>query len=278
MTVMFQLSPKQEEQIPIYIEKWKAIACLTTPIERTKFESGLKAVHQEIGLKAPSEFLYFSSPAAMWREFDDWKPKITRVLTQYWSYQIPLCDPGSMHRLSSPGNHRQAFNFAAKRKSPGWNFALRETRNSRETSGILVEKEFHKRLWERFEFESPFDWRLLGYYTVDEDGPIEDYLWERAHKEDPTSQIHYQEECFLAPEKWLLKELACVDFCFSVLGVERNDKLYRGLEEIVRNGSFCGTFGQLCVACERPISIEVNEDQFKLTYRDGEVFSCKHEW
>ena len=277
MDVISHLTQQQADQIPIYIEKWKSMCSLTTPIERGPFEAGLRAVHNEIKIEAPQEFLYFLSPAAMWREFESWKAKITSVGTQYWSYQIPLCDPYSMHRLWRPGSTRPAFNFAARRYSPGLGYALCETDDSNETWGTVINKEFHSELWKGFEFSLPFDWGLLSYYTFEEDGPIDEYLWERAHKEDETSQVGYQQCCFLAPEKWLLWELACVDFCHNVLGVERNGKLYRGLEAVVKYGSFCGTFGRLCVVCERPQSIEVDENGFTLNYRDGEFFSWQHE-
>jgi hypothetical protein len=277
MHVVTQLTEAEESQIPIYIEKWRAKCSLTTPIVPSPFERGLRDVHEEVGIKAPSEFLYYLSPAAMWREFEVWKPKITRVTTQFWSYQIPLCNPYSMHRYWPPGNKRPAFNFTARRYSHSPNHALIEAEGSDETSGTVIEKQFHSELWKRFDFQVPFDWSLLGYYAYDEDGPTDDYLRERADEEDPTNQTNYRACCFLAPEQWLLQELACVDFCHTVLGINRNEKLYSGLEIIVEHGSFCGTFGDLCVACERPRNIEVNAEGFTLIFRDGEAFSCRHD-
>lgn len=277
MHVVSKLTEEQESQIPFYIEMWRAKCALTTPIVPALLEQGLQDIHQEIGMEAPSQFLYYLSPAAMWRDFEVWKPKITRVLTQFWSYQIPLCDPYSMHRYWSHGNKRSAFNFTAKRYSPGSTYALREAEDSDETSGTVIEKQFHTELWKRFEFQVPFDWSLLGYYACDAYAPPDDYFWERADKDDPTNQMHYQDYCFLAPQQWLLRELACVDFCHRVLGINRNERLYSGLEAIVEGGSFCGTFGRLCIACERPCQIEVNEEGFTLIFRDGAVFSRRND-
>ena len=278
MNIISQLNEAQKRQIPLYIEKWRAKCLLTTPITPTLFEQGLRDIQEEFGMEAPREFLYYFSPAAMWREFEFWKPKITRVLTQFWRYQIPLCDPSSMHRRHRrwrPGSEHSAFNFAAKRYSPGPNYALHETEDSNETSGTLIEKDLHDKLWKRFEFETPVECRLLGYVSYDYNETIDDYLYERADKEDPTNQMHYWEYCFIGPEQWLLRELACVDFYHRVLGINRNERLYAGLEAIVENGSFCGVFGRLCVACERPHSIEVENKNFKFTFPDGEVVSLK---
>jgi hypothetical protein len=271
MEIISQLDEAQEKQIPFYIEKWRVKCLLTTPITPTLFEEGLKDIHEELGMEAPREFLYYLSPTAMWREFEVWKSKITRVLTQFWRYQIPLCDPSSMHRRWGAGSERSEFNFAAKRYYPGPKYALRETEDSDETSGTVIKKGLHGQLWERFEFETPVGCRFFGYFPCDDNDTIDDYLYKRADKEDPTNQMHYWEYCFISPEKWLLRELACVDFCHHVLDINRNERLYTGLEAIVENGSFCGVFGRLCVACERPHTIEVDNKNFKFTFPDGEV-------
>ncbi|MGD2092265.1 MAG: hypothetical protein PVH61_39220 [Candidatus Aminicenantes bacterium] len=273
MNIISQLDEAQEKQIPFYIEKWRDKCLLTAPITPTLFEQGLRDIHEELGMEAPREFLYYLSPAAMWREFEVWKPKITRVLTQFWRYQIPLCDPSSMHRRFGAGSKRFEFNFAAKRYLPGPNYTLWETEDSDETSGPVIKKGLHGQLWKRFQFETPVGCRFFSYFPCDYNETIDDYLYERADKEDPTNQMHYWEYCFIGPEQWLLRELACVDFCHRVLDINRNERLYSGLEAIVENGSFCGVFGCLCVACERPHTIEVENKNFKFTFPDGEVIS-----
>jgi hypothetical protein len=272
MNIILQLDKAQEDQIPLYIEKWRSKCLLTNPVNPVLFEQGMQDIHEELGMEAPREFLYFPSPTAMWREFEVWKPKVTRVLTQYWRYQIPLCDPSSMHRRF-PGSGRAAFNFAARRYSPGPHSALRETEDSNEESGTIILSTVHARLWKRFDFDMPFNLSLVSTYACfDFEAPGE-YLYERAGREDPANQIDYTAFCFLGPDYWLLRELACVDYCHRVLGIDRNKELYSGLEAIVGSGSFCGVFGTLCVACERPGRIEVEDKIFRLIFRDGEMFS-----
>jgi hypothetical protein len=274
MDVVSRLAEGHEEQIALYIDKWRVQCSLTTPINPRLFEQGLQDVHQELGMEVPGEFLYYPSPAAMWRAFEVWKPKITRVLTRFWRYQIPLCDPWSMHRRSRPGSERFEFNFAAKRFSPGPNKALWETEDSNETAGTVITRRLHEQLWKRFQFETPVECKSFGNFPSHYDEAIDDYLYERADNEDPTNQMHYWEYCFLGPDRWLLRELACVDYCHRVLGIDRNERLYAGLEAIVEHGSFCGVYGRLCVACERPRTIEVKNDSCEITYPDGEIVSA----
>ena len=274
--IISQLDKAQEDQIPFYIEKWRSKCLLTTPVNPALFEQGMQDIHEELGMEVIHEFLYFSSPTAMWREFEVWKPKVTRVLTQYWRYQIPLCDPSSMHRRF-PGSGRAAFNFSARRYSPGPHFALRETEDSNEESGTVLLSTFHAKLWKRFDFNVPFNLSLVGTYACFDFEVPGEYLYDKAGKEDPANQIDYTEYCFLGPDHWLLRELACVDFCHHVLGINRNERLYSGLEAIVESGSFCGVFGPLCVACERPSKIEVEDKIFKMVFPDGEMFS-NEEW
>jgi hypothetical protein len=286
MPLISHVTDEQRSQIPHYIEKWESKRLLTTPIFRSGFEKGLQDICAEISIEIPQEFLYYPSPAAMWEDFEAWKPKITQVQTQYWYYQIPLCDPSSMHRLWSPGIQRPAFNFAAKRYSPGPKYALCEAQDSDETSGTIIEKTLHRELWNHFEFyglaqhcsqghHSP----LNGYHAgrLNEDEIASSYLEERLLSQDPSSQIGYIDLCFIGPQLWLLRELACVDFCHSVLGIDRNERLYGGLEALVENGSYCGVFGRLCVACERPYKIEEGGRKFSVTFRDGDVFNYEEE-
>lgn len=250
---------------------------MTAPVDLAIFKQGIQDIHEELAMETPREFLYYPSPAAMWREFEMWKPKITRVLTQFWRYQIPLCDPSSFHRRFGPGSRRAAFNFAVRRYSPGPNYALRETKDSNEESGTIILGTLHGKLWKRFDFDLPFNLSLVSTYPCFDFEEPGEYLYDKAEKEDPTNQMDFKEYCFIGPDYWLLRELACVDFCHCVLGINRNERLYSGLETIVENGSFCGVFGSLCIVCERPSKIELNDEIFKLNFPDGEVFTNR-EW
>jgi hypothetical protein len=60
------LTPEQEALIPVYREKWEAIALSTTPIDRQKAEAAVKAAYAVLGKKEP-EIHFFSNPnTARW--------------------------------------------------------------------------------------------------------------------------------------------------------------------------------------------------------------------
>ncbi|MGK7874187.1 MAG: DUF6745 domain-containing protein [Xenococcaceae cyanobacterium] len=62
-TRMKKLTPEQEALIPLYREKWKAIALSTEPLDRQKAKAAVRAVYAVMGKKEP-EIRFFSSPNA----------------------------------------------------------------------------------------------------------------------------------------------------------------------------------------------------------------------
>jgi len=74
------------------------------------------------------------------------------------------------------------------------------------------------------------------------------------NREDPTCQADIDEFIFLGPFAWLHHEVACVDYCKTVLGVSCDARLYGTLESCLRFGGFVLTFEKLCIICERPKS------------------------
>jgi hypothetical protein len=65
-----ELTPEQEALIPIYREKWKAIALSTARIDRQKAVEIVKVAYEIDGLKEPEVF-FFVSPKAAWRRLGD---------------------------------------------------------------------------------------------------------------------------------------------------------------------------------------------------------------
>lgn len=63
-TKITELTPEQEALIPVYREKWRAIALSTEPIDRQKATEAIKAVWGWIYYSEPPEILFFDSPFA----------------------------------------------------------------------------------------------------------------------------------------------------------------------------------------------------------------------
>ncbi|WP_449418130.1 DUF6745 domain-containing protein [Phormidium nigroviride] len=58
-----KLTPEQEALIPVYREKWRAIALSTEPIDREKAADAVKAIYAAIGQQEP-KITFFDSPHA----------------------------------------------------------------------------------------------------------------------------------------------------------------------------------------------------------------------
>lgn len=68
-----QLTPEQEAQIPLYIEKWKKIALSTERIDRQRATDAITAAYQWFDCEAP-EIIFFDSPYEAFKELEDsWK-------------------------------------------------------------------------------------------------------------------------------------------------------------------------------------------------------------
>ena len=65
MSLIEKLTPEQEALIPVYRQKWRAIALSTERIDREKAAEVVKAAYVFVGLSEP-EILFFDSPYAAW--------------------------------------------------------------------------------------------------------------------------------------------------------------------------------------------------------------------
>ncbi|WP_442944580.1 hypothetical protein [Nostoc sp.] len=63
MSLIEKLTPEQEALIPVYREKWRAIALSTERIDKEKAEEVVKAVYTAIGKQQP-EIIFCDSPYA----------------------------------------------------------------------------------------------------------------------------------------------------------------------------------------------------------------------
>jgi hypothetical protein len=74
-----KLTPDQEALIPVYREKWEAIALSTTPIDRQKAEAAVKNAYAVLGKKEPKIHFFNNPNTARWE-----------ALKQLFSYREAL--------------------------------------------------------------------------------------------------------------------------------------------------------------------------------------------
>jgi hypothetical protein len=182
-----------------------------------------------------------------------------------WDYQLPLCDPRSYWR--SWGVDRDLIHFAPRRKPNRQRcYAILDGESPGPTS--ILSKTLHEELWAEFDMPRRRDWCATVLDSVgDRYASVIARLEEVGYREDPTCQAGIDQFIFLGPFDWLVREVACVDFCHAELSIPRDDALYIPLESLLHSGSLVFTFEKLCIMCDRPIAIEP-----RIEFRDGSVF------
>lgn len=68
MSLIEKLTPEQEALIPVYREKWRAIALSTERIDREKAAEVVKAAYKVMDFDEP-KILFYDSPYAALKEF-----------------------------------------------------------------------------------------------------------------------------------------------------------------------------------------------------------------
>jgi len=71
MNVIDKVTPEQEALIPVYREKWRAIALSTEPIDRQKAAEAVTAAYALLGKKPPL-ILFCDSPYASFHSRNTW--------------------------------------------------------------------------------------------------------------------------------------------------------------------------------------------------------------
>ncbi|MCL1464181.1 hypothetical protein [Argonema galeatum] len=106
-----KLTPEQEALIPVYREKWRAIALSTEPIDRQKATEAVKAIYAQISLREP-EIIFVDSPYAALRQVER-NPEsylhidiLNQVEYQLWSQTLNQIEDELSHDLNG---HRGIF-------------------------------------------------------------------------------------------------------------------------------------------------------------------------
>ena len=85
-TKITQLTPEQEALIPVYREKWRAIAFSTKPLDPTKASEAINAAYSLVGKEKPA-ILFCSSPYAALKSIID-----IQMSSQFGGYVEDLRD------------------------------------------------------------------------------------------------------------------------------------------------------------------------------------------
>ena len=199
-----------------------------------------------------------------------WKGRVGRHLVIPWDYQLPQCHPGSYWCQYSV--NRDQIHFASQREPNQYRCYSLLAKDSPAPIQTLS-KSLHADLWADLCYPPRRDWCEDVINALWDSYPkVEEEIDAAVQREDPTCQAIADEFIFLGPFDWLHREVACVDYCHSVLGIPRHPVIYQALEALLRFGSLVFTFEQLCIICDRPAMIEP-----QVIFSDGARFCRRGE-
>ena len=139
-----------------------------------------------------------------------------------------------------------------------------------EIAGNEIDPQLHETLWKLFEQDKADDWvKRIQEFLLTRFEQEDEVLDDRLHEEDPHNQMRAFEYYHLGPFNWLVHEVACADYCASVLHCRTNEAYYSALKDLLTYGSLVFTFRDLCILCERPV--RVLEEHVIAEYPDGKI-------
>ncbi|MEH1856315.1 MAG: DUF6745 domain-containing protein [Nostoc sp.] len=224
MSLIEKLTPEQEALIPVYREKWRAIALSTERIDREKAAEAVKAAYVAIDYEQP-EIFFQDSPYAAY----NWMQK--RLSPQFIdSY---LNEPNSLgslfsflffNELSSILNQQFAFKLL-RQLDKSFCYVVDDTLNN----------EIYNDLSEKFSIQ-------LNEQTEDFS------LWIKI-------QLH---ECF-QPEShsnWM----AGFDFCVSVLNIVHPQQEWKVFQSLIQECGWLFAYDDICIICDRPTKLSFDNE------------------
>lgn len=244
-----------------YMHKWRSRALSTDPIGFDRVARALDRLYDELSVPEPTLVERYPSPARAFAAFDEWRAHVRAVLTNYWCYQLPLFSPAGYWRQY--GDRSNTVDLAVHRWPNG--HGCYSTEKPTNCMGTTLSKPVHDAIWRRALDRPELNW-CDGVAEELEDTAAMHVLAKRGHAEDPRCQVLTEEFIFPGPFDWLVREVACVDFCYAELACRRNERLYRALDVLLRSGSFIVRLVGVCLVCERPRSFD---DSGRAIYASG---------
>ncbi len=230
-TKVKKLMPEQEALIPVYQEKWRAIALSTGPINRSQAVETIKAAYAIIGKKAP-EVIFCDRPyqaaAIIISQMDNprsllrgqleikLRSELEKQLRSYLRSELE----SQLHRQLQNQLENQLYN--------------------------ALERQFWSS--QREDLASEISIKLSQQFSGQRSRKIH---WETIGK---------QTNNCIQPELWA----ACgslLDFCISVLSLPHSyGKNWIVFQSLVRDCGWIYPYDKVCVVCEKPIALSVDSD------------------
>jgi uncharacterized coiled-coil protein SlyX len=226
-----QLTPEQEALIPVYREKWRAIAFSTKPLDPTKASEAIKAAYSLVGQEKPA-ILFCSSPYAALKSIID-----IQMSSHFGGYLEDL------RGLYFDPYFQEMFTFSKKN---------------------LNNESWIKRWYLSEAFKSKFENQYWKHIIINTTKINSNDLWKFSKQEHnlrlkqsivPLNYVGNYTSGKL--EFWN----GSVDFCISVLKVDYNPVNWAVIQSLVSECGWFFPFEKIAIICGRPIKIMLDSEE-----------------
>lgn len=263
-----KLTPEQEALIPVYQEKWRAIALSTGSINRQKSTEAVDSAYIAIGLYLP-HILFFNSPyeglgKLEQRLVSQSKKGLYTLLYKQWESRCKNSDLryklNTLNRLMSLGEELQ------KQLDNKLYTELKhqlEDRLQNQLQNLLYKS---SQLYRQMELDL-YGWDFLELLAMVNSRDVQVFP-----EYSPLEQLFKDT---IQPELW-----ACTgslyDFCISVLNCHHDEKKWQAFQLLVKNCGWLIGFEKICIVCDRPTKLSLDnqnrlhaEGEPAISFADG---------
>ncbi|WP_375504663.1 DUF6745 domain-containing protein [uncultured Nostoc sp.] len=227
MSLIEKLTPEQEALIPVYREKWRAIALSTERIDREKAANVVKAAYVAIGFEEP-EVVFCDSPYAAC----NWMLK--QLSSQFIDNYLNN-EPNSLESLFSPHIFKELsiklYQQLGKKVRKQFIYCFYGMAN------CLLNYEIYKGLIKKF------------YTQLNEE--IEDKSWLIEVQVNNSFRLENHGNC-----------MDLNDFCISVLNIAHHQQEWERFQSFIQECGWLFAYDDICIVCDRPLHLRFdNQDR-----------------
>ncbi len=250
MNLITKLTPEQEALIPVYWEKWKAIALSTEPIDRQKATVAVKAAYKAIGKQEP-DILFFESPCGILKAFP--RQLESQLNDDFWNSVLNeeisiVLDSVLDSQLQNQLNVDVLIQLDIRAELTTLNEQRCDQLNN-QLWNELYEKlsgEFGVELWNDMMLELSIE-QLESHPAYKPHKQLEQKLFLVAHHT-------IQPELFAAYYGYFF------DFCISSLNCDRDPEKWEVFQLLTQSCGWILPLENTCLVCDRPIKLSFDED------------------
>ena len=248
-----KLTPEQEALIPVYREKWKAIALSTERIDSEKSTTeAVDSAYIAIGLYLP-HILFFDSPyeglgKLEQRLVSQSKKGLYTLLYKQWESRCKNSEMryklNTLNRLMSLGEELQ------KQLDNKLYAQLKHQLEDRLQNQLQNLLDKSSQLYRQMELDL-YGWDFLRTLEMVNSRDVQVFP-----EYSPLEQL-FQDT--IQPELW-----ACTgslyDFCISVLNCHHDEKKWQAFQLLVKNCGWLLGFEKICIVCDRPTKLSLDNE------------------